>query len=66
MFLRVDSNDRVSNSFNPSKIDFESYDAVVVADYDKGFLTYKDIDIIGKKSKLSFIDTKKVVVVQLF
>ena len=30
-------------------------------DYDKGFLTYKDIDLIGKKSKLSFIDTKKVV-----
>ena len=28
---------------------------------DKGFLTYKDIEIIGKKSKLSFIDTKKVV-----
>ena len=61
MLLRVDGNDRVSNSFDSSKIDFQYYDAVVVADYDKGFLTYKDIEIIGKKSKLSFIDTKKVV-----
>ena len=61
MLLRVDGNDRVSNSFDSSKIDFQSYDAVVVADYDKGFLTYSDIQRIGKKSKLSFIDTKKVV-----
>jgi len=61
MLLRVDSNDRVSNSFNPNKIPYESYDAVVVADYDKGFLTYKDIQTIGERAKLSFIDTKKVV-----
>ena len=61
MLLRVDSNDRVSNSFDCSKIDFDSFDAVIVADYDKGFLTYNDIEKIGKKSKLSFIDTKKVV-----
>ena len=61
MLLRVDGNDRVSNSFDSSKVDYESYDAVVVADYDKGFLTYSDIQSIAKKSKLSFIDTKKVV-----
>ena len=47
--FRVDSNDRVSNSFNPNKIPYESYDAVVVADYDKGFLTYKDIQTIGEQ-----------------
>ena len=34
MLLRVDGNDRVANSFDSSKIDFKSYDAVVVADYD--------------------------------
>ena len=59
MLLRVDGNDRVSNSFDYSKVNFELYDAVVVVDYDKGFLTYNDIQKIGKKSKLSFIDTKK-------
>ena len=46
MLLRVDGNDRVSNSFDSSKIDFQYYDAVVVADYDKGFLTYSDIQNI--------------------
>jgi len=61
MLLRVDSNDSVQNSFDIKKVDFDSYDAVVVADYDKGFLTNDDIKKIGEKSKLSFIDTKKVI-----
>ena len=61
MLLRVDGNDKVSNSFDYRKVDFDSYDAVIVADYDKGYLTYKDIGEIGKKSKLSFIDTKKTI-----
>ena len=39
MLLRVDSNDKVQNSFDIKKVDFDSYDAVVVADYDKGILT---------------------------
>jgi len=61
MLLRVDSNDSVTNSFDIKKVDFDSYDAVVVADYDKGFLTNNDINEIGLRSKLSFIDTKKVI-----
>jgi bifunctional ADP-heptose synthase (sugar kinase/adenylyltransferase) len=61
MLLRVDSNDSVTNSFDIKKVDFDSYDAVVVADYDKGFLTNNDINEIGLHSKLSFIDTKKVI-----
>lgn len=61
MLLRVDSNDSVQNSFDYRKVDFDSYDAVIVADYDKGYLTYEDIQKIGQKSKLSFIDTKKII-----
>ena len=61
MLLRVDSNDSVQNSFDIKKVDFDSYDAVVVADYDKGFLTNNDINEIGLRSKRSFIDTKKVI-----
>jgi len=61
MLLRVDGNDKVSNSFDYRKVDFDSYDAVIVADYDKGYLTYEDIQKIGQKSKLSFIDTKKTI-----
>ena len=61
MLLRVDGNDKVSNSFDYRKVDFDSYDAVIVSDYDKGYLTYEDIGMIGEKSKLSFIDTKKTI-----
>lgn len=66
MLLRVDSNDSVQNSFDIKKVDFESYDAVVVADYDKGFLTNEDIKKIGNKAKLSFIDTKKTIDLENF
>ena len=61
MLLRVDGNDKVSNTFDYRKVDFDSYDAVIVADYDKGYLTYEDIGKIGNNSKLSFIDTKKTI-----
>jgi D-beta-D-heptose 7-phosphate kinase/D-beta-D-heptose 1-phosphate adenosyltransferase len=61
MLLRVDGNDKVSNTFDYRKVDFDSYDAVIVADYDKGYLTYEDIGKIGHNSKLSFIDTKKTI-----
>ena len=61
MLLRVDSNDKVGNTFDIKKVDFDSYDAVVVADYDKGFLTLSDVEEISKRAKLSFIDTKKVI-----
>lgn len=66
MLLRVDSNDRVTNSFDIKKVDFDSYDAVIVADYDKGFLTNTDIREISKLAKLSFIDTKKVIDIDNF
>ena len=66
MLLRVDSNDKVTNSFDIKKVDFDSYDVVVVADYDKGFLTPENLKEIGEKSKLSFIDTKKVIDIDHF
>lgn len=66
MLLRVDSNDKVSNSFDIKKVDFDSYDAIVVADYDKGFLTPQNIQQIGERAKLSFIDTKKVIDIENF
>jgi len=66
MLLRVDSNDSVQNSFDIKKVDFDSYDAVVVADYDKGFLTNSDIKKIGERAKLSFIDTKKTIDLENF
>jgi D-beta-D-heptose 7-phosphate kinase/D-beta-D-heptose 1-phosphate adenosyltransferase len=41
-------------------IDYSSFDAVVISDYNKGFLTKDDIYYISNNSKISFLDTKKV------
>lgn len=57
MFLRVDTDTYPHCGKLPHNI--EAYDAVVVSDYNKGFLTESNLREIGKRSKLSFLDTKK-------
>jgi D-beta-D-heptose 7-phosphate kinase/D-beta-D-heptose 1-phosphate adenosyltransferase len=57
--LRVDErlgNHRIDLNTLPDDV----YDCVVVSDYNKGFLSYEDIAVIGSKySCPKFIDTKK-------
>lgn len=62
LLLRVDENDKCENiNFNYlSSINWSKYDAVVISDYNKGFLTKNDIKYISKKHSLTFLDTKKV------
>jgi len=67
ILLRVDANDKVTrinnnilkeicnNQYNGVKID-----AIVVSDYDKGFLEEEDIEFICKNNSNVFIDTKKI------
>lgn len=43
MIIRIDSNDKVTNSFDAKRVPFNDYDAVIVSDYDKGFLTLADL-----------------------
>jgi bifunctional ADP-heptose synthase (sugar kinase/adenylyltransferase) len=57
MFLRVDTDSYSYCGELPA--DIEEYDAVVVSDYNKGFLKDRDLEEIGRRSKLSFLDTKK-------
>tara|TARA_R100000734_G_C3306485_1_gene96994 strand:- start:399 stop:1148 length:750 start_codon:yes stop_codon:yes gene_type:complete len=57
MFLRVDTDSYPYCGQLPE--DIEDYDAVVVSDYNKGFLKERDLREISKRSKLSFLDTKK-------
>jgi bifunctional ADP-heptose synthase (sugar kinase/adenylyltransferase) len=59
LIIRIDSNDKVSNSFDIKRVPFSDYDAVIVSDYDKGYLTYEDIRAISESHPLTFIDTKK-------
>jgi len=62
--LRVDDEPKIVPWNGHISIPIEKYDAVVISDYDKGFLTYKHIEDIIEKSHHSvnfpvFIDTKK-------
>jgi D-beta-D-heptose 7-phosphate kinase/D-beta-D-heptose 1-phosphate adenosyltransferase len=67
ILLRVDADDkvkRISNS-NLLKISNNTYtgikiDAIIISDYDKGFLEEEDIDFICKNNSNVFIDTKKI------
>ena len=58
MLCRVDSNDYSEQSFNSSMID-ENYDAIIVADYNKGFLSEDDLELLSQIAPYTFIDTKK-------
>jgi bifunctional ADP-heptose synthase (sugar kinase/adenylyltransferase) len=37
----------------------QTYDAIIISDYNKGFLTIEDIKFITENNKLTFVDTKK-------
>lgn len=61
MLLRIDENDEVEgiDTDRLEMIDFGKYDAIVISDYDKGYLDIDDIEYIAKKHKRVFMDTKK-------
>ena len=61
LFFRVDSKSKIE-SIPKEKLDKESlskYDAIIISDYDKGFLSKEDIKKIAESHPLTFLDTKK-------
>jgi bifunctional ADP-heptose synthase (sugar kinase/adenylyltransferase) len=59
LFLRVDENDlaiRYNVELLPS---LDCYSAILISDYDKGFLTKEDIRYISQRHPLVIVDTKK-------
>jgi len=59
LYLRVDENDSV-NRIDISKLsDISQYDAIIISDYCKGFLTEEDISKIASLHPLVILDTKK-------
>ena len=63
MFLRVDENDNQINKLHKSVVDninFLNYDAVIVSDYNKGFLSESILKYVSSKHILTFLDTKKI------
>ena len=68
MLLRVDENDKVENikAEEIFKIRHNRYndtfiDAIIISDYDKGFLNEDDIEMICSYNTNTFIDTKKII-----
>ena len=60
MLLRVDEND-TCEAFNPSSLLLNKYDAVVISDYCKGFLSEEDIKMISQLYQSTiFLATKKI------
>lgn len=58
--LRVDDEPKILQWNGETPFPIESYDAVIISDYNKGFLTYEQIaSIISSTTKPIFIDTKK-------
>jgi D-glycero-beta-D-manno-heptose-7-phosphate kinase len=68
ILLRVDENDKVQR-IKPNVLkqitNNELYgiklDAIIISDYDKGFLDEEDIEFICKNNSNVFIDTKKII-----
>lgn len=59
ILLRTDENDRVQRIESIPYNIISSFDAVVISDYNKGFLEPGDISAIASAAKLTFMDTKK-------
>lgn len=57
-FFRVDSSHKIAK-IDLSKIDYD-YEIIVISDYDKGFLSTDDIELICSNHSNVFIDTKKI------
>ena len=58
MLLRIDDNDSCPKFMGLDKL--EEYDAIIISDYNKGFLSEEDIKYIVNKYPLTFIDSKKI------
>ena len=58
MFFRVDSSHEIK-PINTALIDF-SYETIVIADYDKGYLSEEVIEFICSNHEQVFLDTKKI------
>jgi|7_EtaG_2_1085326.scaffolds.fasta_scaffold00906_8 D-beta-D-heptose 7-phosphate kinase/D-beta-D-heptose 1-phosphate adenosyltransferase len=60
MLVRIDSGEeKINRVTDLVGLNFDSYDAIVISDYDKGFLFREDISYICQHHPLVFMDTKK-------
>ncbi len=60
IIVRIDENEEMYGRFQIDSVDYDEYDAVVISDYNKGFLSEDDIKAISEKHPVTFLDTKKI------
>lgn len=59
LYMRLDEND-TSDRMDVSQLpNVDEYDAILISDYNKGFVTEEDIEYISKLHPLVILDTKK-------
>ena len=62
MFMRLDEGEfDVSRCNEICLLDWAQYDAIIISDYCKGFLTEEDITVICENHPKVFVDTKKII-----
>ena len=59
MFIRIDRNDEEVERCDLTKMKLDEYDAVIISDYCKGYLTEEDMHTIAKGHECVFLDTKR-------
>ena len=60
MVLRVDEHDYCDKVDDTDLVQLHRYDAIIISDYCKGFLTESDIEFLCSNYENVFIDTKKM------
>ena len=60
MFMRLDENENDYGHLNIDNLNLEKYSAIIVSDYNKGFLSTKSLKKISTNHPLTFLDTKKI------
>lgn len=63
MFIRIDTSIPSTTLLSRERrgIMFDDYSAIILSDYDKGFLSEEDISYIASNHPLTFLDTKKLI-----
>jgi D-beta-D-heptose 7-phosphate kinase/D-beta-D-heptose 1-phosphate adenosyltransferase len=59
MFIRLDENDDKYGNIDITTLQLSDYDAIVISDYNKGYITTQQLQYISSSHELTFLDTKK-------
>ena len=61
-FVRIDSDDKIKRISNGKleNINFDKYSAVIISDYNKGYVEPDDIRYISERHPLTLLDSKKI------